>query len=144
MAAVERGEAGSSGGSGGATSVGDADGLSSLSTTSSIPKRIPVGKRTVVCVGGFRLCEGEEITALLETLKTQHAGITKVYAVGSYANRGKIVFDTSDHMWGFMTRMKGTKISSPLADPTCPKDPSKPGNHFLWHSIDKYPEELAM
>lgn len=145
LSAVEEGRVGSTSASDGQSTISGTFSTTSSTHTPTL-KRTPVAKRTVVCVGGFRLCEAEEITKYLEELKPIHAGIEKVHAVGSYANRGKIIFDTSDHMWGFMTRMKGKKLSSELAAPDRPTDPETEdgSRRLLWHSIDKYPEELAM
>ena len=47
-------------------------------------------------------------------------------------------------MWAFMVAMKGKKLSSSLGAADRPEDPEVPGSFLLWHSIDKYPEELAM
>ncbi len=136
---VESGDSKAAGGSDGSTSAGRGS-----STDFAPTKRPPIGQRNVVCVGGYRLCEGDEIITHLNTLKDTYSGIKKVISIGSYATRGKIIFVDSNHMWAFMVAMKGKKLSSPLADPERPQDPSISDNRLLWHSIDKFPEELAM
>lgn len=148
LANLEKGETTGSSGAPHASSSGG--GAGSDPGAANVPKREPIGKRRVVCVGGFRLCEGEEITAFLTPLKETHPGIEKVFGVGSYTNRGKIIFQTSNDMWSFMTSMKGKKLWSNLADPNSRLNkghtdvPNEAGEYKLWHSIDKYADELSL
>eukprot|EP00959_Pyramimonas_sp_CCMP1952_P407440 8539060-Pyramimonas_sp.AAC.2 len=70
-------------------------------------------------------------------------GWKKIFPVGSYADRIKIEFETSQKMWDCLVAMKGKKFSSSLAHPARAPDPRHAGRRQLWHTIDKYPEELT-
>jgi len=73
---------------------------------------------------------------------SQEPGFVKAFAVGSYASRGRVILKDSESMWAFMRKMKGLKLTSDLADPSREKDADGKGK--LWHTIDKYPEEIEL
>ena len=126
--------------SGGVSTAGSVDG-----STVQNSNRVPVNKRQTLCIGGYQYTEGLEIAEDMQAvLRDSHiTGWKKVYPVGSYADRVKIEFDTSQKMWDCLVAMKGKKVSSTLAHPNRAPDPRHADRRQLWHTIDKYPEELT-
>jgi hypothetical protein len=106
--------------------------------------KIPIGKRTIICVGGFRYSESEEITTFLNNAFKDEPGFKRSFSVGGYSTRGKVEFIDDKAMWAFLILMKGKKMSSLLAADDRPRDPNDASKGLLWHNVDKYPDELAL
>lgn len=145
-------EQGRSGGGTGSAAGGDPYGsVGSAASDVNIPPvfRLPVTKRKLICVGGFAYGEGAvlqaELSSTLEAVgfSVANGKITRVFAVGTYTERCKIEFPSSEHMWTFLKTMKGKKLPSEHAAADRFPHYTKAGSRNLWHSIDKYPEEIA-
>ncbi len=135
-------------GSGAASVASGSSTTASLATPTSNPysttPKIPVGKRTTICVGGFQYSESDDIHNFLKELFATEPGYKRAFAIGGYTTRGKVEFNTSDHMWAYLVKMKGKKISSSLAHPDRPRDPEDQLAGLLWHNVDKTNDELAL
>ena len=94
-------------------------------------------------MGGFRHCEANEIKSFLDDFFKDEPGFVRSFCVGAYGVRGKVEFDTSDHMWAFLVSYKGKKIASSLAAMDRPVSDGDPALRLLWHNVDKYPDELV-
>ena len=83
-----------------------------------------------MCVGGWKLEQADTLIAQLKTEQlAEHIAHAKVVGTGSYCERLKIHFVSSDQMWVMLKAMKGLKFNGGQY--------RHPARTALWHSIDK-------
>eukprot|EP00959_Pyramimonas_sp_CCMP1952_P268807 5620405-Pyramimonas_sp.AAC.1 len=106
--------------------------------------RLPMGMRKTLCIGGWIYSEGAELASeMREVLRFAHIqGVAKVFPAGSYTDRVKVEFTNKDFMWKCLVAMKGKKFTSSLAERSREVDQVDGNKRKLWHSIDKYTDEI--
>ena len=85
----------------------------------------------MVFVGGFgEDIDAEEVKKCLKSQTSTFGGVEDVVAIGNPSNKGNIIFDHCDDMWGFLRGMKGKKLEFK--------------GKSLFHSIDKSRDEQVV
>ncbi|CAK0802862.1 unnamed protein product, partial [Prorocentrum cordatum] len=98
---------------------------------------IPMGRRKTICVGGFKYDASDKLVAQIKTeLDRENILYERVVGTGSYGERVKVHFHSSDQMWVCLKKMKGRKFSGGSL--------RQAGRTALWHNIDKVGWEIGV
>lgn len=104
------------------------------------PGWVPPGQRKVIIISGFEYdSDGDAIAKHVKSLlgfevegqELKFPGVVAVKPLGRLTSKVKVIFDTKDHMWNLLTKMKGKKFQ-------------RPDGKKLHHNIEKTMEEDAI